>query len=69
MFIEMLSKSGSVAVTLECVLVFVVTYCETSSVLSNTGLLSQGMLICTPQIMKIYQVSSFYALEDYVWCY
>jgi len=40
MFIEMLCKSGSMAVTSECVLVFVVTCCEISSGLSNTGLLT-----------------------------
>ena len=58
-FIEMY-KSGSVAIASECVLVFVVTYCETSSDLSNIGLLKvRGMLICISWITKIYQVSGF----------
>jgi hypothetical protein len=39
MFIEM-CKSGSVAVISECMLVFIVTYWETSPGLSNIGLLA-----------------------------
>ena len=69
-FVDILCKSGSVAIGLECVLVFVVSHCEII-ILSVQRKLSYtpGMLICIVRTRKICRRSGSHVLGGYVRCY
>ena len=66
-FVEMLCRSGRVAISLERVLAFIVSHFEIS--VQHRLSYSPGMLICTLRTRRICHVSGSYVLGGYVWCY